>query len=320
MSLTAIQSAGDAIDITRQYLFGRTLRQAVILAFMVIFLGPTGVSGPPGPIELDDEAFAGENDVPSPAELIAAIDWELAIGAIAVIGLFAVLYGLVSAFMEFGFVHSLVADTAAIREPAQHHWSRAVALFMFRAVVWGTIAVGIAVLLADALGILELPVRTDWVTLTPIAVLVGGGLYLLNRFTTDFVVPIMYHERRGLLSSWLRLVGVMRTEWRQFAVYVPVRIILEVALGIGFGLVIGLLLVAVGIVVGVPVGVVLVLALGPTVGIVLTIAVLVLVAIPLAAAALVPFHTYLRYYTLLVLGDTAEGLDLIPDKRLTARR
>ncbi len=315
MSLTAIQSAGDAIDITREYLFGRSLRQFVTLAFMVLFLGPTGLSGPPGPVEFDDEVFGGEGSFPSPAEIIDAIDIELAIIAISIVAVFTILYGLVSAFMEFGFIHSLVTDTAAIRNPASDHWPRALSLFVFRAIVWGVITMTIALLTAQAIGVIDLPIDPmDTLSLLGL-VFVGGIFYLLNRFTTDFVAPIMYHERRGLLASWGRLLEVMRLQWRQFAVYVPVRIILEVALGIAFGVVTAILLFAMAVVIGIPVGVVLVLLFGTLPGILTTITVLAVLAIALVAVALVPFHTYLRYYTLLVLGDTSPSLDLIPGSR-----
>lgn len=319
MSISAIQSAGDAIDVTREYLFGRSLRQVLTLAFMVLFLGPTGTSAPPGPVELDETVFDADDGLPSPGDIIAAIDWELAMIVIVLIGVFAVLYGLVSAFMEFGFVHSLVVDTAAIREPAQDHWPRALSLFLFRAVVWGLGAVTIALLIAGALDLVDLPRGVDLISIWPLLVLAGGSVYLVNRFTTDFVVPIMYHERRGLISGWRRLVGVIRDEWRQFAVYVPVRIMLEVALGIAFGIVISVAILALGVIIGIPVGVILVLVVGTTTGLVVTVGILSLLAIALVAAAMIPFHTYLRYYTLLVLGDASHPLDLIADKRHRAR-
>lgn len=315
MSLTAINSAGDAIDATREYLRGRRLRQWATLALMALFLGPAGVGGPPGPVEIDEAAFQDDGDLPTLGELADAIDIDLVLVAIGAIAVLAILYGLVSAFMEFGFVHSLSSGTVAIRAPARAHWPRALSLFVFRAVVWGLGVVGVSLLVADVLGVVSLPVSLDALGLWLAVVLGGGVLYLLNRLTTDFVVPIMYHEHRGLLSGWARLLGVMRRTWRQYAVYVPVRLILEVALGIAFGIVIAVAILAVAIVVGVPLGVVLVLALGVLPGVAITAVVIGLIGIVILALAMVPFHAYLRLYTLLVLGDTEADLDLVPAER-----
>lgn len=319
MSFSAIQSAGDAIDVTREYLFSRSWWQRFLLAIMAVFLGPTGVTGPPGPVDINEEMFDVHGEVPSFGELLDAIDWELAVMVGAGLVFLTILYGLVSAFMEFGFVHSLTSDTVAIGVPAREHWSRVLPLFFFRAIVWGAVAGGGLALLGIGLGLLEVPIQLDSAVLAVFLFLGGGVLYLLNRLTTDFVVPIMYHERRGFLSGWRRLLGVMRREWRQYGAYIPVRIILEIALGIAFSLVMLVALLVLGIIVGVPLAVLTILLLGITPGILITGGVLVLLAIGLLAAAMVPFHTYLRYYTLLVLGDTSEPLDLIPAKRTKTR-
>lgn len=319
MSITAIRSAGDAIDATREYLLDRSLHQWLPLALMAIFLGPAGIGSPPGPFEVEDEAFRVDDDLPTPRDVLDAIDVELAIAAIAILGVFAVLYGLVSAFMEFGFVHSLATGTVAIREPAGAHWPRALALFVFRAVVWGTGATVATALLAGAFGLIDLPVDPGALGLWVLLFFGGGALYLLNRLTTDFVVPIMYHEQCGLLAGWQRLIEVGRANWRQYAIYVPVRVILEFALGIAFAIVLSIALVAIGIIVGIPVGVVLVIAFGTLPGVVITVAIIAAIGLALVALAMVPFHAYLRLYTLLVLGDTDTSLDLIPAERTRIR-
>lgn len=319
MSFSAIQSAGDAIDVTREYLFGRSIRGGALLAFMVLFLGPTGVSGPPGPIELDDEAFQTENEVPTLDEVFEFVSLEwLTVVAVIVIAL-AIGYALLSAFMEFSFIHSLVTDTVSISKAARSHWREALGLFIFRVVLWGFVAGLVALLTLTTVDLVELPVDVEFAFLLPLAIAGGVMLYLLNRFTTDFVAPIMYHEHRGVLGGWWRLLAVMRREWRQFAVYVPVRIILEIALGIAFGIVLALGLFLIALVIGIPIGIILVLVLDPLIGFVITVAILGLIAIAVIAGAMVPFHTYLRYYTLLVLGDTAETLDLISEKRHIVR-
>ncbi|MFW6449318.1 MAG: DUF7544 domain-containing protein, partial [Halobacteriota archaeon] len=141
MSPSAIGRAGDAIDLTREYLFAQSVRRYLLLAVMSLFLGPAGVSGPPGPVEVRDGAFpAGGGELPGLADLAAIVDARLLV-AVAVVGLTLLVgYAFVSALVEFAFVHSLANRTVQLRRPARAHWRKAVGLFLFRAVVWSLLA------------------------------------------------------------------------------------------------------------------------------------------------------------------------------------
>lgn len=319
MSLSAITSAGDAIDLTREYLFAQSIRRYLLLAVMSVFLGPAGVSGPPGPVEIRDGAFQTDGgDFPSLEELVATIDVTLIFVAIVAIISLLVGYALVSALVELAFVHSLANRTVQLRRPAREHWRKAIGLFVFRAIVWGALAAWSLAMVLVLFDVIAVPFGLDVVLFAAVAFVLGVATYLLNRLTTDFVVPVMLHEDRNIVGGWVRFAGVVHREWRQYAVYVPVRLLLEVALGIAIGVVAGLGFLAIAIVLGIPLGVVLFIALGPT-GIAITIVILAVAAVVAGALVIVPFHTYLRYYSLLVLGDTEAGLDLIPGMRSLAR-
>lgn len=317
MSITAIRSAGDAIDVTRDFLFGQTVRRYFLLAMMALFLGPAGVSGPPGPIQIRDDAFeTNDAALPTLGEVIDIISIEIVLLVLAILGLLAVGYTLLGSLMEFAFVHSLTSETVQLRSPFVNYWRQAVGLFLFRLVLWALVATPLLVVGMAAVGWIDLPFRLALIGSLAFVIALSG--YLVNRLTTDFVVPVMLHEECNILTGWQRLLVVMRREWKQYAIYVPVRIMLEIALGIAIGVILGIGLVAIGILIGIPLGLVFFLVLG-TLGIAITAGLLLFVAIVAMLLAIVPFHTYLRYYTLLVLGDTDADLDLIPSMRARIR-
>lgn len=319
MRISAISSAGDAIDATRQFLYGQSLLRYLTLGMMALFLGPAGVSGPPGPIQFREEAFeTNDTQLPTPEELFDAIPMEAMLLVIALIGLFALGYALLGSFMEFAFVHSLATEVVQLREPMATYWRHALGLFAFRVVLWSLTFGPMLLVGLTALGVLEIPLGISLLGLGAIASAMAVFGYVINRLTTDFVVPVMLHEDRNVLDGWRRMLGVMRRELREYIAYIPIRIMIEVALGIAIGIIMGIGFVAIGIFLGIPLGLVFYLALG-FVGVAIVAVLLLLVGLVALVLVLVPFHTYLRYYTLLVLGDTEDELDLIPGLRETVR-
>lgn len=311
MRLSAIQRAGDAIDYTRVYLLGQTLRRYVILALIAIFLGPAGVSGPPGPVQLQrDVQHDLQEASPELDQLLGAITLEVVLVIVVTLGAIAGIYLLLSAFMEFAFVHSLVHDTVEVRAPAGRHWRQALALFAFRAVVWGAVSVSAVVAGLAIFGHFDSVGTDSPIIWTGLVFALGIVAYLSNRLTTDFVVPIMLLQQVGLFRGWARFVEVGRSEWRQYGAYVPIRVILEIAIGIVFAIVVAIYLVAIVVVIGLPLGFVFGVVLGLS-GVLLVVGILAIVAVVGMAGLIVPFHTYLRYYSLLVLSDTDPRLDLV---------
>ncbi|MCL7419031.1 MAG: DUF4013 domain-containing protein, partial [Halalkalicoccus sp.] len=109
-------------------------------------------------------------------------------------------------------------------------------------------------------------------------------------------------------------------QWKQYLAYVVAAIVLNVALGIVFGLLVAIaalvLLVPLGVV-GAGVALLAEQVLLP-VALVLG-AVFVLGIVLVALVVQVPIQTYLRYYALLILGDTDEELDPVPRIRTVVR-
>jgi ABC-type antimicrobial peptide transport system permease subunit len=157
---------------------------------------------------------------------------------------------------------------------------------------------------------------TVFVVVSVISGLVGG-------FTTMFVVPVMIAEDRGLVSAWRRFWPTLIGQWKQYAVYAVLSFVLQLVAGILASIVTVLAAVAIGI----PLGVVGLVGVGllsasqlagwAVIGLAAAVFVLAVIAIGLVVA--VPIQTYLRYYALLVLGDTETDFDLIPERRRTIR-
>jgi hypothetical protein len=139
-----------------------------------------------------------------------------------------------------------------------------------------------------------------------------------------FVVPVMMVEECGVLAGWRRFWPTLAGAWTQYLAYAVVSFVLALVGGLLVAAVTAVLAIVLLIPIGVLAGVgVLLFLLTPALGIpALVIVGVLFVAGLVAVAALVqvPVITYLRYFALLVLGETNAAFDLIPDQREAARR
>jgi len=326
--LHAFDDIDDALDATRDFLTpvdrGRWLR----LALVVLFVGGPGFNGVPQ-FNVSSPAPPG-NGGPSPDVPIPSVGSEtllLLAAAVGVLLLLGLLFLLVGSVMEFVLVESLRAESVRVRAYWRRHLGRGLRLFGFR-VVFGLaslLLVGgpLAAALSPLLGGGDLGTAVALLlALSPVLLVVVAALAVVYAFTTQFVVPVMLLEERGVLSSWSRLWPTIRREWREFAVYAVVAWLLGVALGIVALLVLGvaaLVLAIPFVLVGVVVAVALSFSTAALVVAGALAAVYVFLLVVVAALVKVPVRTYLRHYALFVLGDTNPDFDAIPDVRSRVR-
>lgn len=336
MAFAATDCVDDAIDAARDFLQpvdrGRWLRLGVIVFFLAAgsSLGSIpSVGGQAGTSTFDWEwtTDAGEFTWPD----IAPDVW-LAIGAVVALAVaLALVFGLVSATMEFVLVEALRTETVRVRAPFRRYLRAGLSLFAFQVVLF----VALIAIPLGGLGLLVLaPALTGGANLATIAgivvlmVLVGIVLFfltvLVHGFTVDFVVQIMVAEECGVLAGWRQFWPILRGNLAEFAVYVVLRWIIVIAVGFITGIVTGVASIVVLIPLGVLAAVLFfgtggAITVGTIVGYALLGILFVLVMIGVAAIVQVPLQTFTRYYELLVLGDVAEEYDLIPERRAAIR-
>ena len=343
MSLSAVSSAGDAIDLTREFMTPFSPGRILKLSVVVFLLSGGGISlsanVPPIPPTLDPTYSGPTAEDATVEELFAeaevtdaglgAIPEELLVAlliAAAVLGLLAIAFAAIASIAEFVFIESLRSGDVTIRKYTSRRWKQGLSLLVFR------IALGVlstAFVLLTALFVLELGV-VDSLTRALVYAGTAGALVVLtmtviSSLTTYFVVPAMIQEDRGILSGWKRVWTALRSQPVEFVVFVIVQYVLGLVLAAVVATVLvfsgGLIALALAVVFGT---IIIVGGLGVTSGAGLALvgaAVLIgltLLAI-IAAVLQVPVQSYLRYYALLVLGDVDDRLDLVPDQRERAR-
>ncbi|MBX0295419.1 DUF7544 domain-containing protein [Haloarcula nitratireducens] len=312
--------------------------------------GPTGPADPTGPMGSGSEfavtralgtlpdigGLAAQvsgpgSEMPGSAEALVAGFGLILVAAFVFLVFVRLVQGLVSNFVEFVFVQSLVSREVRVRRYFSDHLGDGLQLLAFRVVldivtaIVGIVVLGAFFLLALGGETSDLGGSIVAALSLPLVVLVALGLVAVGvvaGFTNVFVVPLMVTRDDSILDGWQRLLGSIRDRPKQYLAY----LLLSVVLGIGVGIV-GAVLGAVAFVaLGIPffvVGLVVWFALGQgfaagvLAGIVGVLFLLLLFVVGLLIN--VPLVAFLRYYAMLVLGDIDETLDPIPTVREDVR-
>ncbi|MFB6172203.1 MAG: hypothetical protein ABEJ23_06695 [Haloarculaceae archaeon] len=324
MALHAFDDIDDAVQATRSFLFPVDRGTWLRLALVVFFTGgvsanvPVGFDAPPSGV-----------GAPAPSEVIPPRGDEIVLALVALVVLavaVALVFGFVGSVFEFVFVESLRSEEVHVRRYWRRHWRRGARLFGFRLVL-GLVGLALA---GGLVALVALPALTGsgalsiglLLALLPVAFVLALAFGLVNGFTTGFVVPAMLVEDRTVLGGWRRIWPVVRAEWKEYAVYAVLSLLFRAALAMLVGIVVGvgaLLLAIPFVVLGVAVWAALSFS---TAGLVLLGALVVVYLVALAVVVLfvqIPVQTGLRYYALLLLGDTDPSIDPIPDQRAAVR-
>ncbi|MFC6826023.1 DUF7544 domain-containing protein [Halopelagius fulvigenes] len=330
MSWNAVDALSDARAATQSLLLPFDPRTWAKLALVVFFVGTgtnaslttngSGTSGANvGPtLDFDPGTFSPGGAVPT---FDTASLFTLVVGLLAVLLALFLLHSFLASVFEFVFVDNVTSPRVRLRTPFRTHLGDGTRLFAFKlilgaavlslfavpvaAIVFGGIALGPGALLA------VVPVLL-------VGVLAAFVVALVLGLTRDFVVPAMLVEDCGVLAGWRRVLPSMRAEWKEFALYVVIRI----ALNVLSGALLAVALALVGLVVAVPfvlLGAVVWAAFSPfaaalTTGTVLVGALVALYVVCLAAAGLfvtVPVAAYFRYYSLYFLARVDSDLALV---------
>ncbi|MHC5059528.1 MAG: DUF7544 domain-containing protein [Planctomycetota bacterium] len=154
----------------------------------------------------------------------------------------AVLFVWLSSRGRFMFLHCVAENKAEVKVPWSKFRNQGDSLFVFRLVV-GTIGlVCMIVLVGMIITAVVLLVRNSVlargaliggiVVITLIAILVGIVFALINKFTKDFVLPIMYLRRCRCMDAWgefWHLLGA--NKWR-FSLYILFQVAIAICVGV----------------------------------------------------------------------------------------
>jgi hypothetical protein len=345
MAWYAVEALEDAIEGTREFLFPFDVSTWLRLAIVVFFLGGFGTSSP---LQGGTQFSTGSNrPVPSPPSNVSIpVDILTLFVVLFVIAVsIAVVFLLVGSVMEFVLIESLRTQEVHVRRYVGDYFGRGLRLFGFRLVLFLVVFVPVVGIVLSAVPVFSTGSPTiafgTLLLFIPVIFVLGLFVTLVDGLTTNFVVPVMvareHSEQTGWPDSWLRERGVvagwrafwptLRREWKQYGVYLVLKVFLAIAVGflvtIAAGVLSVLLLIPFAIL-----GLLVVVAFGgfAVVGTTLAnpaalalfglLALAYVVCLLFALAVVrVPIRTYLGYFSLFVLGDTEATFDLIPALR-----
>lgn len=323
MSLHAVDDVTDALSVTGAFLRELSPREWLKLAVVALLTGGAGSSGFSGSNNLDTGG-AGGTDVGisnvSLGELLASIPlWVWALLAVAV--LLGLVLAALGSILEFTFVDALRSGDVEIRRTVAENWGKGLRLFGFNLAVTAVVLGAFALALLPLL--LGIRLGAAFLLLLPVAAVLALLATIVSGFTRAFVVPIMLRADVGVLAGWRRLWGLLRAHPKEYGAFVIANLVLTLVGGVAIGIAAVVVAIAVFIPVGLAFGLPFVLAGAGGVlawawlGVGLLVGFLALMlGVGLVSA---PVQAYLRYYALLLLGDTEPALDLIPKRRAAAR-
>ncbi|MDE4909002.1 hypothetical protein L0665_10320 [Methanogenium marinum] len=237
-------------------------------------------------------------------------------GILLCIGL---VYLLLNGIFQFIFVKALGAGNIRIRTYFRESTGPGIQYFAFlfflSALFFGICLILAYLLFAPLLGTINSdPALAGTILIFAILMFILLVPYLIIlMLTTDFVVPIMNIDRCGVIAGWQQCLHLFSTEKTEAAIYIIMKLILAICVSI----ILSLVMVVVGIGAGIPLMGILIAAGGPqnislaAMGLLFAVYLALVTFCGLMAS--VPFVTFLRTYSLYVIGDFDERYTLLPD-------
>jgi hypothetical protein len=144
---------------------------------------------------------------------------------------------------KFMFLHCVALNRAEVAEPWNRYEAQANSLFWFRLALMG-IGMVLTLPLFVLMAVVALPMFRNgaW---NFAGLMLLGGLFMVSivislivlfirKFTTDFVVPIMYLRGNRCLEAWREFRLLIRSHLGEFALY----LLFQILIGLGIGMMI----------------------------------------------------------------------------------
>jgi hypothetical protein len=161
------------------------------------------------------------------------------------------------------FLHCVAENKAEVKVPWTKFRQHANSLFLFRIVLGliGFAAIGLPLLLAG--GLIAIMVAGNlpgvaavlgFVIIGLIIFAISIALFLVGKFTMDFIVPIMFLRTTSCTAGWREFLTILSVNKARFVLYILFQIVIAIAIGaiISIGFCIGCCLCCVSVLLLIP--------------------------------------------------------------------
>jgi hypothetical protein len=164
-----------------------------------------------------------------------------AITVVLLIILFGILILWLSSRGRFMFLHCVVNDRAEIAVPWTRYREHGNSLFLFRLVL-GLISFFVSLLVVGGIIFVIVVTGAADAGVVPLVIIGIIGFFiilvmclvigLIEKFTNDFVVPIMFLRSCGVRAGWGQFRELLRGNGGNFIVYILFQILIAIAIGV----------------------------------------------------------------------------------------
>jgi hypothetical protein len=298
-SLTAID---EAIARTTGLLWPPSPSLWVRILVITLFLGG-GIMNPfPGNLSIG-EGTTLEDLIRAPV-----IPPDLLLGLGALFFLVLGIYSLFSSIFQFVFVDTLRSDTILLCGSIRSHIREGIGLFGFYLILAGAVAGSLVLVMVAVMvplirsGDQSLPAILTAVIITLVALfLILIPVWIIAILTSDFVVPVMIADRLNVYQGWRRFLTIFTGRWLDLILFVGLKIMISICTGVVLGSIIFLT----GLIFGVPE---LIITPGGISAEIFTISVFIQIflfsglTLLLSLMVTAPVITFLRFYSLIMIG------------------
>ncbi len=170
------------------------------------------------------------------------ISWIIPLVIFIIIGgiLLWLVFTWLSSRGKFMFLHCVAENKAEVKLPWSKFREHSNSLFVFRIVLFliGFVAIGLPILLV--VGFIIMVAASGAPTVTAIfggvmiaffVLAIAIALMLVSKFTTDFVVPIMFLRTTSCTAAWREFLSILSVNKARFALYILFQIAIAIAIG-----------------------------------------------------------------------------------------
>jgi len=164
----------------------------------------------------------------------------VALTVVALIVVLWLVFTWLSSRGRFMFLHCVAENKAEVKIPWTKFRQHANSLFLFRIILGliGFAAIGLPILLIIAC--IAMIITGDGAVVIGILGCVITGLIIIaisivfaviGKFTTDFVVPIMFLRTTSCITGWREFLTILSVNKARFALYILFQIVIALAIG-----------------------------------------------------------------------------------------